>query len=128
MLRKLPPPLGWSRGDLFLASLLARYHRGALPKPTQKRFQALSPRRQRLVQFLSGILRLACACDWQHDRKIHRVTIESTDSRLAVRAAGYDEFTALAEHLAAARHLLELAYGRAILVLSGAENAGASAA
>jgi exopolyphosphatase/guanosine-5'-triphosphate,3'-diphosphate pyrophosphatase len=113
---------------LFLASLLARYHRGALPKPTQKRFQALSPTRQRLVQFLSGILRLACACDWQHDRKIHRVTIESTDSRLAVRAAGYDEFTALAEHLAAARHLLELAYGRAILVLSGAEKTGASAA
>jgi len=128
MLRKLQPPLGWSRGDLFMASLVARYHRGALPKPTQKRFRALSPTRQRLIKFLSGILRLACACDWEHDRKIHRVTVESTDSTLAVRATGYVEFTALAEHLAAARHLLELAYGRAILVLSSAERAGASAA
>jgi hypothetical protein len=80
------------------------------------------------VQFLGGILRLACACDWEHDRKIHRVTVESTDSMLAVRAAGYVEFTAQAEHLAAARHLLELSYGRAILVVSSAEGAGASAA
>lgn len=128
ILRKLQPPLGWSAGDLFLASLVARYHRGALPKPTQKRFQALSPTRQRIVQFLGGILRLACACDREHDRKIHRVTVESTDSVLAVRAAGYVEFTAQAEHLAAARHLLELSCGRAILVLSSAEGAGASAA
>lgn len=110
-----------------MASLVARYHRGALPKPTQKRFRALSPTRQRLVQFLGGILRLACACDWERDRKIHRVTVESTDSMLAVRAAGYVEFTAQAEHLAAARHLLELSYGRAILV-SGAERGGISAA
>ena len=128
MLRKVEPPLGWSPGDLLMASLVARYHRGALPKPTQKRFQALSRTRQQSVQFLGGILRLACACDWEHDRKIHRVTVESTDSTLAVRAAGYIEFSALAEHLAAARHLLELSYGRAILVLSGAERAGAGAA
>lgn len=128
MLRKLQSPLGWNRGDLLLASLVARYHRGALPKPTQRRFRALSPTRRRLVQFLGGILRLACACDWQHDRKIHRVTVESTDSTLAVRAAGYVEFTALAEHLAGARHLLELSFGRAILVSSSAETASASAA
>src|SRR5215469_1375629 len=128
MLRKLEPPLGWTTGNLLMASLVARYHRGALPKPTQKRFGALSPTRQRLVQFLGGILRLACACDWERDRKIHRVTVESTDSMLAVRAAGYVEFTAQAEHLAAARHLLELSYGRAILVSSGAEKAGISAA
>ena len=128
MLRKLQPPLGWSTGEMLVASVVARYHRGALPKPTQKRFRALSPTRQRLVQFLSGILRLACACDWEHDRKIHHVKVEATDSMLAVRAAGYVEFTALAEHLAAARHLLELAYGRAILVSAGADRAGASAA
>jgi len=128
MLRKLDPPLGWSTGDMLMASLVARYHRGALPKPTQKRFRALSGTRQQLVQFLGGILRLACACDWEHDRKIHRVTVESTDSTLAVRATGYVEFTALAERLAAARHLLELSYGRAILILSGAERVGAGAA
>jgi hypothetical protein len=111
-----------------LASLIARYHRGALPRPAQKRFRALFPTRQSLVQFLAGILRLACACDWQHDRTIRRLRVQTLDSALVLRATGYVESTALAEHLAAARHLLELACGRAILILPAEEKAGATAA
>jgi hypothetical protein len=34
-----------------------------------------------------------------------------------VRAEGYTESTPLAEHLAAARHLLELTYGRPVFVM-----------
>jgi exopolyphosphatase/guanosine-5'-triphosphate,3'-diphosphate pyrophosphatase len=128
LLRKLQPPLGWTSSELRLASLIARYHRGALPRPAQKRFRALFPTRQSLVQFLAGILRLACACDWQHDRTIRRLRVQTLDSALVLRATGYVESTALAEHLAAARHLLELACGRAILILPAEEKAGATAA
>jgi CHAD domain-containing protein len=118
MVRKFEPPLGWTAADLRIAALVVRYHRGALPRETQQVFAALSPSRQRLVQFLGGILRLACACDSQHENKIARLDVESLDPVITVRAEGYLESTPLAEHIAAARHLLELTYRRPIFVLA----------
>ena len=117
LIRKLAPPLGWTANELRIASLVARYHRGALPKETQKTFSALRKSDRWLVQFLGGILRLACACDRKHDHQIRQVQVESWEPVLTVRAEGYSEATALAEHLAAARHLLELACRRPVFVL-----------
>jgi CHAD domain-containing protein len=121
LVRKLEPPLGWAAGDLRIAALVVRYHRGALPRETQKTFAALSPSKQRLVQFLGGILRLACACDWQHDSKIASVCVESFAPLITIRAEGYIDSVPLAEHIAAARHLLELTYRRPIFVLAAQE-------
>ena len=118
LVRKLEPPLGWTAGELRLAALVVRYHRGAVPRATQRSFTALSSSRQRLVQFLGGILRLACACDWQHDNKILSVNVESVSPVINVRAEGYIESSPLAEHIAAARHLLELTYRRPVFVLA----------
>jgi CHAD domain-containing protein len=121
LVRKLAAPLGWTAGDLRLAALVVRYHRGALPRVTQTEFAALSPSRQRLVQLLAGILRLACACDWEYEGRIRRLQVESSDPVITVRAQGYVESTSLAEHIAAARHLLELTYRRPIFVLAAEE-------
>jgi len=118
LVRKLIPPLGWNKSELELVAAIIRYHRGALPQNTQKRFATLSNARQRLVQLLGGILRLACACDWQQDGKISRVSVESLDPVITVRAEGYVESTPLADHIAAARHLLELTYGRPVFVVA----------
>lgn len=123
LVRRLAAPLGWSVGELRIAALVVRYHRGALPRGTQKSFAALSLSRQRLVQFLGGILRFACACDWQHDNKIQSVKVESVSPVITVRAAGYVESAPLAEHIAAARHLLELTYRRPVFVLAIADSA-----
>jgi exopolyphosphatase/guanosine-5'-triphosphate,3'-diphosphate pyrophosphatase len=117
LIRKLTPPLGWTADEIRTVSLIARYHRGALPRETQKRFAILPKSKQRLVQFLGGILRLACAFDRQHDNQIRRVHVESSNPVLTVRAEGYTETMALAEHVAAARHLLETACHQPILVL-----------
>ncbi len=35
MIRRLPPPLGWRAQDLLTAGVVARYHRGALPRAGQ---------------------------------------------------------------------------------------------
>jgi hypothetical protein len=121
LIRKLDPPLGISANELQLMALIARYHRGALPRETQPRFAALSPAKQRLVQFLAGILRLACAFDRRRDGRISRFELESLTPICTLRAAGYDEAGPLAEHLAAARHLLELACRRPILILPATE-------
>lgn len=117
LIRKLTPPLGWTADEIRTVSLIARYHRGALPRETQKRFSVLPKSKQLLVQFLAGILRLACAFDHQHDNQIRRLHVESSSPVLTVRAEGYTETTGLAEHVAAARHLLETACHQPILVL-----------
>jgi CHAD domain-containing protein len=117
LVRKLAPPLGWTGSELRLAAVIARYHRGALPSDSQKWFHALSPSRRRLVQFLAGILRLACACDRDHDGKIRRLYLQSSDPIIVLRAEGYSEATPLAEELAGARHLLEVACRRPILLM-----------
>jgi CHAD domain-containing protein/HD superfamily phosphodiesterase len=128
LIRKLIPPLGWTADEIRIAALVARYHRGALPKETQKRFAALPQSKQQLVSLLAGLLRLACACDQQHNREIRRVEVEETNPVLTIRAEGYAEYTAKAENLAAARHLLELACHRAVLILPSGTAAQARAA
>jgi CHAD domain-containing protein len=117
LIRNLNPPSGWTAEEICIVALVARYHRGALPRETQMRFAALSPSKRWLVEFLGGILRLACACDREHDRQIPSIEVEGLDPVLTIRAEGYTEYTSLAEDLAAARHLLELACRRSICIL-----------
>jgi exopolyphosphatase/guanosine-5'-triphosphate,3'-diphosphate pyrophosphatase len=117
LIRKLSPPLGWTEDEIRTASLVARYHRGALPNQAHKFFAALPQSKRWMVQFLGGILRFACACDKQQDAQIRRVNVVSSTPVLTVRAEGYSESTSLAEHLAAARYLLELASHQPVLVL-----------
>jgi CHAD domain-containing protein len=117
LIRKLSPPLGWTEDEIRTASLVARYHRGALPNQAHKSFAALPQSKRWMVQFLGGILRFACACDKQQDAQIRRVNVVSSTPVLTVRAEGYSESTSLAEHLAAARYLLELASHQPVLVL-----------
>jgi CHAD domain-containing protein len=128
LIRELDPPLGWTAHEIDLAALIARYHRGALPRETQRNFVRLSPSKRRLVQFLGGILRLACACDQEHDNRIRRVKVECSDPVLTIRADGYAESTSQAEHLAAARHLLELALHRPVFLTPLATANGTRAA
>ena len=118
LIKKINPPLGWMASELRIAAVVVRYHRGALPMGTQKGFAALSPSKQRLVQFLGGILRLACACDWEHNRQIAGLQVESLYPVITVRAKGYVESAPSAEHIAAARHLLELTCRRPVFVMA----------
>jgi len=128
LLDKLEAPLGWTRDELHIAALAVRYHRGALPRETQKGFAALSRSKQRVVQFLGGILRLACACDATVANRVRAIAVEAFDPVITLRADGYVESTQLAEHIAAARHLLELTLHRPVFVLATGEKAQAHAA
>jgi CHAD domain-containing protein len=116
LIRKIQVPLGWSGDEIATAALVARYHRGALPNEVQQRFARLSKSKRWLVQFLGGILRLACACDTEHNAQIRKLDVESTDSVLTLRAEGYEAESPIAEHLAAARYLLELASHRPVFI------------
>jgi len=117
LLTKLPPPLGWTAEELRLSALVARYHRGALPRETHHDFSVLFKSRKKRLLLLAGILRLACACDRQHDGRIRHLSVEPTDNLLKVHTEGLSELDPLAQHLASARYLLEVACERPIFVL-----------
>ena len=117
MIRKIVPPMGWTMEEIQTIAMIARYHRGSLPSEKQKRFRAISASKQASVKLLAGILRFACACDLERDARIRHIAIEASAPVLTVRAQGYAAATPLAEHLAAARHLLEVAYERPVFIL-----------
>ncbi len=68
MIRGLARPLGWSARELEMAAVVARYHRGALPRPGGKTMQALALPDRPLAMELAGVLRLANALDLRHGR------------------------------------------------------------
>ncbi len=119
IIRKLPVPYGWESADLQMASLVVRYHRGALPAPDRKEMQGLAPEQHQLTRVLSGVLRLAVAFASARRRKISGLCLRRSGESLVVIADGYEEYDPLAQKLARARYLLEIAVGLPVVILSG---------
>ena len=136
MIRGLARPLGWSARELGLAAVVARYHRGALPRPRGKSMQMLEPADRRIAMELAGVLRLATALDRRHGRtgneneskNAPQLEVSVQDRFVLVRAAGYSALDRSAEDVAAARHLLETVLRRPVLVrpLRGSAGGGRS--
>jgi CHAD domain-containing protein len=116
LIRKLDPPLGWKLQEVQQAAAIARYHRGALPRPGQSSYQSVPRSEKRQTVFLAGILRLADAFDRKHDGRIHQLQVEKTGDYFTVWARCPSRNGQDLQHIAAARHLLESACGRPIWV------------
>ncbi len=123
MIRNLTQPLGWSARELQLAAVVARYHRGALPRPRKKSVQLLELPDRRVVLQLAGVLRLANSLDTRNAAE-PRLKIGLDDNVVLVQAAGYSPLDRSAEEIAAARHLLETVLRRPVLVRRLRETAG----
>ena len=132
MIRRLERPLGWSAREMEMAAVVARYHRGALPRPRGKSLQVLELPDRPIAMELAGVLRLANALDACHGRKSDgggdspRLEVRLQDRVLVVRAAGYSALDGAAEDVAAARHLLETVLRRPVLVRGLRASAGGS--
>ena len=107
LIRKMPVPLGWSVTDLRAVAAIARYHRGALPRPEHKCLRYVPASARPGIMRLAGVLRLANAFDDSHDRKIRRLHPERNDGLVVIHSEGYMPNDPGAERIAAARHLLE---------------------
>jgi len=124
MIRGLVRPLGWSARELELAAVVARYHRGALPRPRRKSMQTLELADRRIAMELAGVLRLANALNMRQGRmgnenaspRSPQLEVSVQDRFVVVRAAGYSALDRSAEEIAAARHLLETVLRRPVLV------------
>jgi CHAD domain-containing protein len=123
MILKLVPPLGWGLREQKLAAVVARYHRGALPRPRGKNMQMLDLPDRRIAMELAGVLRLANALDAPKPSAAHtrvgippRLEVETLNGMLVVHAEGYSPLQRKAETVAAARHLLETVLHRPVMV------------
>jgi CHAD domain-containing protein len=119
MIRRLAPPLGWRAQDLLTAGVIARYHRGALPRAGQKPLRGFSLQQRQDISRLAAILRLANAFDASRDGRIKRLHVMNGNDGnkiLLIAAEGYSSSDNQAEAIAAARHLLETVYRRPVMV------------
>ena len=129
MIRGMARPLGWSARELEMAAVVARYHRGPLPRPQGKTMQLLEFADRPMAMQLSGILRLAIALDKRNGRESAnppRLEVSLQDRFVVVRVAGYSALDRSAEKVAAARHLLETVLRRPVLVRTLRSSAGGS--
>jgi hypothetical protein len=86
--------------------------------------QMLEPADRRIAMELAGVLRLANALDTRQGRmgnedasqSAPQLEVSVQDRFVLVRAAGYSALDRSAEDIAAARHLLETALRRPVLV------------
>jgi CHAD domain-containing protein len=116
LVNKLNPPMGWSSEQLRMAGIVARYHRGALPRTGQKSLAGLTAHQRQTAERLAGILRLANAFDSDHSGKILDLQVAAPNGVLRISADGYNRRDRTAETVAASRHLLEMIYRRPIMV------------
>ncbi|HZM12237.1 MAG TPA: CHAD domain-containing protein, partial [Candidatus Limnocylindrales bacterium] len=116
MIRRLKPPLGWSAEELQCVAVIARYHGGMLPQTSNSAFVGLTPKRRKALLPIAGILRLADAFDFFHDRKIDQVSVERRDGMVIVYGRGLQGISPVAERLARARYLLETTCGCPIMI------------
>jgi exopolyphosphatase/guanosine-5'-triphosphate,3'-diphosphate pyrophosphatase len=116
LIRRLTPPLSWTKEKLRWVGIVSRYHRGALPRVAQKTLMGLSESQRLSILKLAGILRLANAFDSEHDGRIQRLEVHEQNGFLQIAAQGYSPRDHMAEGIAAARHLLETVYRRPVIV------------
>lgn len=122
LIRKLPLPIGWRPADLQLTALAARYHRKALPQDKHKEFSGLASPLRQATLLLAGVLRLANVLE-QAPAAIRKISVEVTIEGLLIRAYGFDGEEPLLSRLAIAKHLLEIACRRPIVITPGAPGA-----
>jgi len=116
LIRRLTPPLSWTEEKLRWVGIIARYHRGALPRVGQKTLIGLNESQRQSILKLAGILRLANAFDADRDGRIQRLEVHEQNGILEIAAQGYSARDHMAEGIAAARHLLETVYRRPLIV------------
>jgi hypothetical protein len=118
MIRKLSPPPGWTKKDLELTALVARFHRRALPYPDHARLRVCElPLRQSLIR-LAAIVRMADAFQAKPYRAIRRVQVENGPGFLVIRAEGFHDRDDVNSKLSVARRFLEFVFQRSVHILA----------
>jgi exopolyphosphatase/guanosine-5'-triphosphate,3'-diphosphate pyrophosphatase len=83
---------GFTPEEITVIAAIARFHKGAPPKPSHEELTELSPEARRLVVQLTAILRVADSFDRSHHGVVRDLRIARRNGRLTIRldTAGRD--------------------------------------
>jgi CHAD domain-containing protein len=118
MIRKIAPPAAWTRKDLEMVALIARFHRRALPRPDHKVLRGFDFSVRHSLILLAAILRFANAFRAKPYRGVRRLEVEDVSGVIVVRADGFWDKDPLEPKLSEARRLLEFACQRSVHILA----------
>jgi exopolyphosphatase/guanosine-5'-triphosphate,3'-diphosphate pyrophosphatase len=74
-----------------IIGLIARYHKGAMPKDTHKYYKQLSEDDKRCVRMLAGMLKLADGLDAGHKELVTDLACEVRGGRVVIYVVGDEE-------------------------------------
>jgi len=107
---------GLTRTDMLLVALVARYHRGATPKPTHLGYSKLDRDQRIAVTKLAALLRVATGLDASRSGHISEFTCQRNDGKLVIAIPGVDDLSI--EQLALDRNglLFQQIFGMSVLL------------
>jgi hypothetical protein len=118
MIRKISPPPGWTKKDLEMTALVARFHRRSLPYPDHEKLRVYDlPLRQSLIR-LAAILRTADAFQAKPYHAVRRLHVENGPGFLVIRAEGFSDRDSINSKLSVARRFLEFVFQRSVHILA----------
>ena len=107
---------GFSRREVQLLALVARYHRGAVPAAEDAPFAALEEGDQARVRRLAALLRVAEALDRSHLQSIEALHPEMTDEALTLTLASSGDPQLEVWAVEQSRALFEEVFARRLVV------------
>ena len=118
MIRRVTPPVGWTKADLEVVALIARFHRRAMPSLDHKALEAYQLPLRHSLLLLAALLRMANAISAKPYRAVRRLEVENCAGVIVVRAEGFTETGPLTPKLSQAKRLLEFASHRPVHILT----------
>ena len=110
---------GLSHADVMLVALVARYHRGASPKPTHRGYNTLDREQRIAVAKLAALLRVAKALDGSRSQRVNEFTCRRADGQLVITLEGLEDLAVEQLALNQAGPLFEQIFGRQVLLRTG---------
>lgn len=107
---------GFSDTEKNIIALVARYHRGSLPREKHQDFMELAEKDRRTVAHLGGILRLADALDREYESRVRDVKIKLDKQTVSLKLIGDGDCSAEIKSAEQKKDLFELAFDCALLI------------
>ncbi|MCY7377333.1 MAG: Ppx/GppA family phosphatase [Pyrinomonadaceae bacterium] len=108
---------GFSEPEKTIIALVARYHRGSLPKEKHAEFMQLNERDRQTVARLGAILRLAEALDRGHENHIQNVKFKREKNVLSLKLVSDKDCQIERQAIEQKKDLFELAFECSLQVL-----------
>lgn len=105
---------GFNTTELLVISNIARYHRKTGPKAEHPHFAVLSAKDKRIVQVLSGILRIADNLDRGHRHFIHNIKVNISSDKIQIQAFSTLDVEMEITYAQEVADVMEVAFGKKI--------------